>query len=103
LTDDKEGWLFSVTDNGVGIEEEYHEYVFKPFKTLRNKNRDNSSGLGLTICAKIIAQLGGKIWLKSTLNEGSTFYVFLAKQTSNEESKEEIPKLRIYSVNSSKP
>lgn len=93
LTHDKEGLLWSVADNGVGIEQKYHEYIFKPFKTLENKNSNNSSGLGLTICAKIIAMLGGRIWLKSTPNEGSTFYVFLEKQTPNEENKEEIPKL----------
>ncbi len=93
LTEQEDNYLFTVTDNGVGVEAAYHEYIFKPFKTLQNKNRTNSSGLGLAICVKIIARLGGKIWIDSTPNEGSTFYVLLEKQTSNEENEKETPKL----------
>lgn len=93
LTNEDKDWLFTVKDNGIGIEEKYHEYIFQPFKTLQNKSRTNSSGLGLAICTKLIARLGGKIWLESTPNEGSTFYVLLEKQAPNEENDEETSKL----------
>jgi len=54
LINEAQGWLFTVKDNGIGIEEKYHEYIFKPFKTLENKSKNKSSGLGLAICSKII-------------------------------------------------
>ncbi len=88
LTNEEQGWLFTIKDNGIGIEEKYHEYIFKPFKTLENKNKNNSSGLGLAICSKIIERLGGKIWLESTPNEGSTFYVLVENQTPDEKNNE---------------
>jgi len=84
MNKEEQAWLFTIKDNGIGVEEQYHEYIFKPFKTLENKNKNNSSGLGLAICAKIINRLGGKIWVESELNKGSTFYVLLEKQTPNE-------------------
>ena len=87
LTLQEDNLCFSVSDNGIGVEEEYLDYIFKPFKTLVNKNKNNSSGLGLAICARIIAQLKGKIWVESTFGKGSTFYVTLKKHRKiNEEA-----------------
>lgn len=66
-------YLFRIKDNGVGIPDEYQELIFKPFKTLKNKSLNNSAGLGLTICKSIIEKSGGKIWLNSKKDQGSSF------------------------------
>ncbi|MCI4667680.1 MAG: ATP-binding protein [Bacteroidia bacterium] len=68
---------FLIKDNGIGIDPQYHEYIFKAFKTLDNKSKINSSGLGLAICKKIVEQMGGEIKLKSTPGKGSTFFIIL--------------------------
>ena len=65
--------LFMVEDNGVGIEEDYHERIFSPFKTLKNKSVTQSSGLGLSICKNILERYGGQIWVTSDGQSGSTF------------------------------
>jgi signal transduction histidine kinase/CheY-like chemotaxis protein len=64
-------WVFSVTDNGPGIAEEFRENIFQPFKRLTRRN--DCSGLGLAACRKIIESHGGKIWCESKLGEGSIF------------------------------
>ena len=66
-----------IEDNGEGIPKEYFEYIFLPFKTLKNKTVTNSSGLGLAICKKIINIIGGKIWLESEIGKGSKFYILI--------------------------
>ena len=65
--------LFMVEDNGVGIEEDYQEGIFSPFKTLKNKSVTQSSGLGLSICKNILERYGGRIWVTSDGKSGSTF------------------------------
>ncbi|MEL7249145.1 MAG: ATP-binding protein [Bacteroidota bacterium] len=65
--------LFMVEDNGVGIEEDYQEGIFSPFKTLKNKSVTQSSGLGLSICKNILERYGGRIWVTSDGKNGSTF------------------------------
>ncbi len=69
-TDD--GWLISVKDNGPGIAPQFHEQVFTPFKRLHGKNVPGR-GLGLAICRKIVNAQGGKIWVESDGEHGSTF------------------------------
>jgi signal transduction histidine kinase len=68
---------FSVKDNGIGIEKKHHEKIFKIFNYL-NKSKD-SSGIGLSIVKKIVSLHGGEVWLKSVVNEGTTFYFTLKK------------------------
>lgn len=72
--EDNEHILFSVTDNGIGIAKEYQERIFKMFQRLHNRNDYEGSGIGLSICQKIVHRLGGRIWINSTEGEGTTFY-----------------------------
>ena len=70
-------WEFSIKDNGVGIPKEYHEKIFKIFQSIGNKER--STGIGLSIVKKIIDRYQGKVWLKSEIGVGTTFYFTLKK------------------------
>ncbi|MDE3060663.1 MAG: response regulator, partial [Pseudomonadota bacterium] len=69
-------WLFSVKDNGPGIEEAHRHKVFEPFKRL---NHDSGLGLGLAICKKIIESHGGRIWYESNPDAGATFLFTLPR------------------------
>jgi signal transduction histidine kinase len=68
-------WRFAVEDNGAGIEEEYWEKIFLPFQRLHST--PNGTGLGLTICKRIVEGLGGTMWVKSKPGTGSTFFFTL--------------------------
>ncbi len=66
-----------VRDNGIGIEARYHDQIFGMFKRLHNRKEYQGSGLGLSICKKIVNQLGGDIFLESELGKGSQFTIVL--------------------------
>lgn len=75
----KTHWRFMVADNGIGIEDEFHEQIFVIFKKLNNYQEYQGTGIGLTLVKSIVNQHGGEIWLESKVGKGTTFYFTLLK------------------------
>ncbi len=70
---------FSIKDNGIGIDPQFHDKIFLLFKRLHTNLAFKGTGIGLAMVKKVIEQHEGKIWLESSLNEGTTFYFTLKK------------------------
>jgi len=78
--ENEEEWIFSVKDNGKGIDPEYFEKIFIIFHRLDSENKYTGTGMGLPVVKKIIENLNGRIWVGSELDKGSTFYFSIRKQ-----------------------
>jgi signal transduction histidine kinase len=74
---DEPFWLFSFSDNGIGIEPEYAERIFVIFQRLNERSAYAGTGIGLSMTRKIIEYFGGRIWLDTTFNGGTRFYFTL--------------------------
>ncbi len=75
----QDSFVFSIKDNGIGIKEEYSKVIFDMFKRLHNRGQYSGSGMGLSICKKIVDLFKGDIWVDSKEGEGSTFYIQIPK------------------------
>jgi signal transduction histidine kinase len=78
--EDDEFWKFSVADNGPGINEQYHEKIFKIFQTLTRRDELETAGIGLSLVRRIVELYSGKVWVESEVGQGSTFFFTLAKE-----------------------
>jgi signal transduction histidine kinase len=76
-------FIFSITDNGIGMEKEYYERIFIIFQRLHSREEFPGTGIGLSLCRKIVELHGGKIWIESEKGKGSTFNFTIPKSQGN--------------------
>lgn len=83
LEENSTEFIFSVADNGPGIDEKDFSNIFLIFKQLGNKLQTEGNGVGLAICKKIVKRHGGQIWVESKLGEGSVFKFSIPRYKEN--------------------
>ncbi|MEM9921017.1 MAG: tetratricopeptide repeat protein [Bacteroidota bacterium] len=84
----EEEFIFSISDNGIGISEENKTKIFEMFRRLHSRQEYEGSGIGLSTCRKIVDKHRGRIWVESELGKGSTFFFSIPKEKVNPQQQE---------------
>ena len=84
--DDLKKWAFAIKDNGIGINPDYQQQIFLLFRRLHSRRFYPGSGIGLSLCKRVVEQHGGTIWVESQPGEGSTFYFTIPKPPVEEKN-----------------
>jgi signal transduction histidine kinase len=77
--EDIKSYIFKVVDNGIGVQSEYLDQIFIPFRRLHGGYEYSGTGIGLAICKKLVENAGGRIWLESRFGQGTSFFFTIPK------------------------